>query len=155
MWAQQSWQAPELGHHRIGRIDQQVLSLSYFRLKDCDLEHLAKYKNLSMLNLSDNFIVNIKSIKTLRVCGKLKDLELAGNEVEKSPNYRGDVFGEYVFALIEDWSLSSTWTSWTRVGCLSLTTATRTMSSRTCRMTRMMMSKMRIVKMARYLFWSC
>lgn len=55
-----------------------------------------------MLNLSDNFIVNIKSIKTLRVCGKLKDLELAGNEVEKSPNYRGDVFGEYVFALIED-----------------------------------------------------
>lgn len=66
------------------------------------MEHLAKYKNLSMLNLSDNFIVNIKSIKTLRVCGKLKDLELAGNEVEKSSNYRGDVFGEYVFALIED-----------------------------------------------------
>lgn len=51
------------------------------RLKDADLQPLTKFKNLSILNLGDNFISGIQAITILMNCAKLKDLEMSGNEI--------------------------------------------------------------------------
>ena len=44
------------------------------RLKDTDLLNLTKYPNLSILNLSDNFIEHLSSLEDIKKLTKLKDL---------------------------------------------------------------------------------